>query len=266
MKITGRTGNDGTKNVEIMVPLKYLSNFWRTLEMPLINCEVNLILTWSSTCVLIVTNIPNQNATFAITDTKLYVPVVTLSTQKNAKFLQQLKSGFKIVINWNNYLSKPELLAQNPNLNHLAAPSFQGVNRLFVLAFENDDDRTIDEKYYLPTVEIKDYNIMINGENFFNQPIKNNKVTYENIRKIAAGQGDDYTTGCLLHYSYFANTYKMIAVDLSKQQALDADPRAIQQINFTANLDRAGNTRVYFILEEAKETILDFSQGTVKVL
>ena len=106
---------------------------------------------------------------------------------------------------------------------------------------------------------------MINGENFFDQPIKN-KVTYDNIRKIAIDQGDDYTTGSLLDYSYFADTYKMIAVDLSKQQALDADPRAFQQINFTANLDRAGNTRVYFILEEAKETILDFSQRTVKVL
>ena len=266
-KITGQTGNDGTKDVEIMVPLKYLSNFWRTLKMPVINCEVNLILTWSSTCVLIVTNTPNQNATFAITDTKLYVPVVTLSTQENTKFFQQLKSGFKrVLINWNKYLSKPELLAQNPNLNHLVEPSFQGVNRLFVLAFENDDDRTSDDQYYLPTVEIKDYNIMINGENFFDQPIKNNKVTYDNIRKIATGQGDDYTTGCLLDYSYFKDTYKMIAADLSKQQALDADPRAVQQINFTANLDGAGNTRVYFILEEAKETILAFSQGTVKVL
>ena len=234
--------------------------------MPLINCDVNLILTWSSTCVLIATNTPNQNATFAITDTKLYVPVVTLSTQENSKFFQQLKSGFKRVINWNKNLSKPELLAQNPNLNHLVKPCFQGVNRLFVLVFENDDDRTGDDQYYLPTVEIKEYNIMINGENFFDQPIKNNKITYENIRKIAIGQGDDYTTGCLLDYPYFANTYKMIAVDLSKQQALDADPSAIQQTNFTATLDRAGNTRVYFILEEAKETILDFSQGPVKVL
>ena len=234
--------------------------------MPFINCEVNLGLTWSSTCVLIATNIPSQNATFEITDTKLYVPVVTLSTQENTKFLQQLKSGFKRLINWNKYLSKPELLAQNPNLNHLIEPSFQRVNRLFVLAFKNDDHRTSDDRYYLPTVEIKDYNIMINGENFFDQPIKNNKVTYENTRKIATGQGDDYTTGCLLDYPYFADTYNMTAVDLSKQQALDADPRAIQQINFTANLDRAGNTRVYFILEEAKETILDFSQGTVKVL
>ena len=106
-KITGQTGNNGTKNVEIMVPLKYLSNFWRTLEMPLINCEVNLILTCSSGCVLISTAIQNQNATFAITDAELYVPVVTLSTQENTKFLQQLKSGFKRVINWNKYLSKP---------------------------------------------------------------------------------------------------------------------------------------------------------------
>ena len=215
-KITGRTGDDGTKDDEIMVPLKYLSNFWRTLEMPLINCEVNLILTWSSTCVLISTNIDGQNTKFAITDTKLYVPVVTLSTQENTKFLQQLKSGFKRVINWNNYLSKPELLAQNPNLNHLVELRFQGVNRLFVLAFENDDDRTSYDEYYLQTVVIKDYHIMINGENVFDQTIKNNKVTYENIRKIATGQGDDYTTGCLLDYSYFADTYKMIAVDLSK--------------------------------------------------
>ena len=152
VKFTGKTGKNGTKDVEIIVPLKNLSNFWRTLEMPLNNCEVNLILTWSSTCVL-----EAQNARYAITDTKLYVPVVTLSTQENAEFLQQLKSGFKRVINWNKYLSKPELLAQNPNLNHLVEPRFQGVNRLFILAFENDDDRTSSDEYYLPTVEVKDY-------------------------------------------------------------------------------------------------------------
>ena len=246
-----------------MVPLKYLSNFWRTLEMPLINCKVNLILTWPSTCVITNSTVAGR---FAITDTRLYVPVVALSTQENDKLLQQSKPGFKRVINWNKYLSKPELLAQNPNPNHFVEPNFQGVNRFFILAFENDTQRTSHSGCYLPNVEIKDYNIMINGENFFDQPIKNNKVTYENIRKIATGQGDDYTTGCLLDYSYFKDTYKVIAVDLSKQQALDADPTAIQQINFTANLDRAGNTRIYFIFEEAKETILDFSQGTVKVL
>ena len=101
---------------------------------------------------------------------------------------------------------------------------------------------------------------------FFDQPVKNNKVTYENIRKFATGQGDDYTTVCLLDYIYFKNYYKLIVVDLSKQQVLDADAKAIQQINFKANLDRAGNTRIYFIVEEAKQTVLDFSQGTLKVL
>ena len=107
---------------------------------------------------------------------------------------------------------------------------------------------------------------MIDGKSFFDQTIKNNKVTYENIRKISIGYGDDYTTECLLDYTYFKKYYKMIVIDLSKQKALDADPQKIQQINFTANLDRAGNTRFYFILEEVKETIFEFSQGTVKVL
>ena len=107
---------------------------------------------------------------------------------------------------------------------------------------------------------------MIYGKNFFDQPIRNDKVTYENIRNIAIGQGDDYATGCLLDYTYSKKYYKMIAIDLSKQKALDADPRAIEQINFTANLDRDGNTRFYFILEEVKETVFEFSQGAVKVL
>ena len=133
-KITGKTNDGGRLNVEIMVPLKYISNFWRILEMPLINCEVELILDWSANCVIIYTNVDNQVPTFTITETNLYVPVVTLSTQDNAKLLPQLKSGFKRTISWNKYLAKPELLAQNVNLNHLIEPSFQGVNRLFVLA------------------------------------------------------------------------------------------------------------------------------------
>ena len=107
---------------------------------------------------------------------------------------------------------------------------------------------------------------MTDGSNFFDQPINSMSKAYENIRKIATGKGDDYTTGCLLDYSYFKENYKMIAVDLSRQNDLDADPRAIQQINFTANLDRAGNTTIFFIIEEAKETIFEFSHGTVKVL
>ena len=99
---------------------------------------------------------------------------------------------------------------------------------------------------------------MIDGKNYFDQPINSMAKTYENIRKITTGQGDYYTTRCLLDYSYLKNHYKMNAIDLSKQQALDADPRAIQQINFTANLDKTGNTRMFFIIEEAKEIVLDF--------
>ena len=240
IKITGKTpDDDNEKDVEIMVPLKYLSNFWRTLEIPLINCEVSLFLTWLPNCVI--TNSTGEGK-FKITDISLYVPVVTLSTQDNGKLLEQLKSGFKRVINWNKYLSRPELLAQNPNLNYLIEPRFQGVNRLFALAFENNAQRKVHYGYYLPNVETKNYNVMINGGNYFDQPIKDNKVTYENIRKVATGRRDDHTTGCLLYYPYFRDSYKMVAIDLSRQQALNADPRAIQQINFTANLDRAGDT------------------------
>ena len=107
-KITGKTNDDGIIDVEIVVPLKYLSNFWRTLEMPLINCEVELILTWSASCVVIYTKIANQNPTSTI---NLYVPVVTLSTVDNAKLLPQLTSGFKRTISWSKYLAKPESLA-----------------------------------------------------------------------------------------------------------------------------------------------------------
>ena len=138
--------------------------------MILINGEVELISTGSAGCVIIYTDVVDQVPTFTITETNLYVPVVTLSTQDNAKLLLQLKSGFKRTISWNKYLSKPELLAQKENLNHLIEPSFQGVNRLFVLAFEHnyDNDKRISNKgYYIQNVIIKDYNIMIDGKNFF---------------------------------------------------------------------------------------------------
>ena len=176
-----------------MVPLKYLSNFWRTLEMPLINCEVNLILTWSKDCVI--TNSEGE--------TKFAKFVVTLSTEDNAKLLQQLKSGFKRTINWNKYESNIKTFIQNRYLNHLIIPSFHGVNRLFVLSFENQNDDTSHSTYYLPKVETKEYNVMIDVKNFFDQPRNSMIKTYENIRKIAKGQGDDYTTGCLLDCSYF---------------------------------------------------------------
>ena len=132
--------------------------------------------------------------------------------------------------------------------------------------FENNTHRTGYKRYFLPTVRIKDYKVMIDGKDFFDQPIKNDQRTYYNIRKFTRGPRDDYTAGCLLDYVYFKNDHKMIAIDLIKQQALGADPKEIQQINFTGNLDRAENTTMFFIIEEAKETILDFSQETVRVL
>ena len=105
-------------------------------------------------------------------------------------------------------MPKPELLGRNKNLNNLIEASFQGVNRLFVLAFEDDEQRISNKRYYISNVEIKDYNVMIDGKNFFDQPVSNDKITYENIRKIATGQGDDYTTGCLLDYMDIFKNYR----------------------------------------------------------
>ena len=187
VKITGKTPPTGNaENVEIIVPLKYSSNFWRTLEMPLINCEVNLILTWSRDYVI--TNSEGEGK-FAITETKLYVPVVTLSTENNGKLLQQSKSSFKRTISCNKYDSSVKKFAQNRYLNYLINPSFQGVNSLFVLSFENKNQRKSHTSYYLPRVEIKDYNVMIDGRDFIDQPLDSMAKTYENIRKIAIGQG-----------------------------------------------------------------------------
>ena len=173
--ITGKLeGNNTEKEAEIVVPIKHLSNFWRTLDMPLINCEINLILTWSENCVLTskatrdavpaqggnpaVTRVNNPtNAIFKITDTKLYVPVVTLSTKDDNNFLEQLKSGFKRTIKWNKYRSEMTSETKTNHLNYLIDPTFTKVNRLFVLSFENKDDRRFFSKCYVPNVQIKDF-------------------------------------------------------------------------------------------------------------
>ena len=155
---------------------------------------------------------------------------------------------------------------QSQYLDYLISPNFQGVNRLFVLWFENNDNRKVHNGYFLPKVEIKDYNVMIDGQKFSDQPVKNYLRVYNAIRKIVTFQGDDYTIGCLLNYPYFKEHYKPIAMDLIIQQALDADPQAIKQINFTANQARDENTTIFFIIEKAKETLLGFTQGTVQVL
>ena len=174
------------KNVKIRVPLKYLNNFWRTLEMLLINCENNLILTWSARCFKIDDPFVGQELTFTITDTNLYVPLVTLSTQDNANLLRQLKSGFKRATNWNKYYPKVTLQEQKRYLDFLSNTIFQGV-----LPFENNCGRRSYRRYYLPLVELKDDNVVINGRNFFDQPAKNNLIVYGNIRTIATGQEDD---------------------------------------------------------------------------
>ena len=143
--------------------------------MLLINCEVNLEFTWSKDCVI--TNSTGEGK-FQISETKLYVPIVTLSTQDHAKLLQQLKSRFKRTINWNKYQSSVKTFSQNRYLNYMIHPSFQEVNRLFLFSFENENGRTSDWTYYLPKVGMKDYNVTIDGRNFLDQPI-NSKTSIE---------------------------------------------------------------------------------------
>ena len=164
-KLTDQTDNNDTKIVEIMLLLKYLNNFWRTLEMPLINWEITLDLNWHEN--IAANNVAAQATTFPMTDTKIYVPVVTLLTQDYVKLLEQLKSGFKKTINWNNYQPQVSPERQNQYLDFLVDPSFQGVNRFFVLLFENEAQRISNKRYYLSTVETKNYSVMIDGQKTF---------------------------------------------------------------------------------------------------
>ena len=196
-KVTGSLGADENEkeDITIAIPLKYLGNFWRSLYIPLINCEITLILSWCKECVLVgrafrgppaaAANLINSptDAKFEITDCKLYVPVVTFSTENDNKLLEQLKSGFTRSIKWNKYMPQMSNQNKNNNLNYLIDPTFSNVNRLFVLSFENEDGRTSYYKYYMPSVEIKDYNVLIDGNAFFELPIKNIEETYEKFFK-----------------------------------------------------------------------------------
>ena len=201
--------------------------------MSIINCEINLILSWSGNCFIIDNPVENQVPRLTITNTKLFVIVVTLSIPDNTKLLQQLKSGFKRTTNWNKYQSKVTVQKRNRHWNYFIDPIFQRVHILFVFSFENNGYRASSKSYYLPQVEIKDYNVMTDERNLLIQLVKNNlRTIYDNIWKIETRQGDDYTTGCLLDYLYFKTYYKLIAIDLSKQQELDAELKAIKHINF----------------------------------
>ena len=282
--ITGKTSNANNnteqgntktkKNLEIVVPLKYLSKFWRTLDMPLINCEVSLTLTWSGNFVL--TDIKTQlaaaaqgdnpareridaptNAIFKITDTKLYLPVVTLSTNNDNNFLEQLKSGFKGTIKWNKCRSELTNQIETNQLNYLIDPTFTNVNRLFVSSFENEEDRTAFSKYYVPKVEIKDFNVLIDGKSFFNLSVKNKEEAYQKTMSIS--KNGDCKTGNLLDYEYFSKHYKLIAIELSKQLELE-NPDLRQQINFIGKLEDDEAK------EKLEETTFEFLQNFVSIM
>ena len=226
INLIGSTEANGTKNgVKIVVPLKYLSNFWRSLEMPLINCKVELSLKWYERCLLTAGN----TATFTITDAKLYVPIVTLSIEDNSKLSKLLNEGFKRPIYWKENKLTPNKIVGLAAVNdikyirQLLDSSCQGVKKLFVLAYNNtpgNNQVSVDsyKKYFLSRVKIDNYNIKIDCRNFYNQPINDSIKQYDEVRKISTRQGDDYTTGCLLDFAYFENNYRLLASDLSKQK------------------------------------------------
>ena len=255
--------NIAKRNVKVVVPLKYLSNVFRSLEMPLINCKIKLNLTWKKEL-----STDAGNAVFIINDTKMYVPVVTLSKEDNKDFIEQQNKGFQRSFYWNEYKTKE--INENADANVFKYinldPSFQGVNRLFVIAYNRVDgqpNRDNQRKYYLPRIDLNKYNVIIDGRNFYDNPIESDIEKYRELKKVMIGKGEDYTTGSLLDFNYFKKHYKLVAVDLSKQNELDADPRAIQQIEFKYLLET--NSTIYWVLEKSKETILEVYKGTVKV-
>ena len=268
-----RANLSGTSNVILAIPLKYLGNFWRAFNIPLISCEVSSELKWNKNCVI--TSIQREinldggntdaptGATLAINDCKLYLPVVTLSKDDEIKLLANLKSGFKREIIWNKYRSQMTAEAINNTLNILIDPTFTNVNRLFVPAYgQNNNDRQSFSRFYLPNVMVKDYNVIIDKLAFFDLPMKTEEETYEKIIDIS--RNNEYTTGNLLDYDYFKKYNKLIAIDLSKQQVLQENEDLIQQINFIGRLTEAAN--VFIIIEKKEHTILEFSQNFANVI
>ena len=237
-KLIKGTDVNNVNNVKLVVPLRYVSNFFRSLGMPLVNCKIDLELTWHKDCMIFSANsAAGQVVSFMITNTKLYIPVVTLSIKDNNNLTKQLNDGFKRTIYWNQHVSKPfpETPHKRTGITRFALDAAcQGVNRLFVLAFEDtradeaDDapaprnlvaSRVIRDsyrKYFVPRVDIASHNVLIDRRNFYDQPINDSIRKYDEIRKIAIGKGDNYATGCLLDYDYFKKNYQLIAVDLSK--------------------------------------------------
>ena len=192
----------------------------------------------------------------------MYVPVVTLSTKDDNNFLEQLKSGFKRTIKWNKYRSEMTNQTKTNNLNYLINPTFTKVNRLFVLLFENEEERTSFLRYYVPKVEIKDFNVLIDRKSFLDVPVKSKEEAYEKI--ISISKNNDYTTGNLLDYEYFSKHYKLIAIDLCKQIKLE-NPNLKQQINFIGKLE-ADEATMFFIIEKSEETTFESSQNSASII
>ena len=238
--------------------------------MPLISCGVSLELKWNKNCAI--TSLeqrqarPRNNAptgaTLVINDCKLDIPVVTLSKDDEIKLLTNLKSGFKREIIWNKYRSQMTTEVITNNLNILIDPTFTNVNRLFVLAYQTADDRQSFSQFYLPKVIVKDFNVIIDKLAFFDLPIQTEEEAYEKIIDIS--RNNEYTTCNLLDYDNFKKCYKLIAIDLSKQQVLQENEDLIQQINFIGRLEEAKN--VFIIIEKKEHTILEFSQNFANAL
>ena len=197
----------------------------------------------------------------------MYVPVVTLSKEDNKDFIEQQNKRFQRSFYWNEYKTKG--VTENADANNFKYisldPSFQGVNRLFIVAYSREDNnqpaKNGQQKYYLPRIDLNKYNVIIDGRNFYDNPIEIDIKKYRELKKVMIRKGEDYTTRSFLDYNYFKKHYKLVAVDLSKQKELDAD--AIQQIEFKYML--GPNSTIYWVLEKSKETILEFYKGTVKV-
>ena len=233
---------------------------------------MSLELKWNKNCVITSiqreinldggNNEASTGATLSITDFKLYVPVVTLSKDDKIKLLTNLKSGFKRKIIWNKYRSQMTTEAINNNLNIVVDPTFPNINRLFVLAYQNADDRQSFYEFYLPKVMIEDFNVIIDKLAFFDLPIKTEEEAYEKIIDIS--RNNEYKTGNLLDYDYFKKYYKLIAIDLSKQQELQENEDLIQQINFIGRLEEAAN--VFIIIEKKEHAVLEFSQNFANVI
>ena len=220
------------RNIKIVVALKYVSNFFRSLEFPLINTKLYMELNWTQNSVL---SSINQNSIFQITRGELYIPVVTLNIEDNNKLSELLSEEFEKTVTWNEYKSKIE-----------------GIN---ISANNNNFKRTT-------------LDVLIDGRNFYDQNVNSNIVRYNEHLKMTTGRSEDYSTGCFMDYYYYIKDFNFVGIDLSHQSVLDTDSKVNQQIEFVYKLPSGDNAIDYdllTVLEKEKQTVLKFSQGTVKV-